>query len=160
MYTIKINIWNLMFIGPCIIITHEITQHISRKLLRMDVLTSETCWALSKEIKQVTSSWSLFTQLIFGSFLCMTYFLFWVFVMLHLWRSYENNFLSELPPFCLVWLVLYINRSKIYFDCLTCNCPCAHVVILVVASLGLRFRTNSTRGKEGGRFLHNIIKCW
>jgi len=29
----------------------------------MDVLTSETCWALHKEIiKQVTSSWSLFTQ--------------------------------------------------------------------------------------------------
>ena len=42
---------------------HEITQQINRKLLRMDVLTSETCWALSKEIKQVTSSWSLFTQL-------------------------------------------------------------------------------------------------
>jgi len=41
--------------------THEITQHISRKLLRMDVLKSETCWALNKEIiKQVTSSWSLF----------------------------------------------------------------------------------------------------
>jgi len=33
-------------------------------ILRMDVLTSETCWALNKEIiKQVTSSWSLFTQL-------------------------------------------------------------------------------------------------
>ena len=45
-------------------VTHEITQHISRKLLRMDVLTSETCWALNKEIiKQVTSSWSLFIQL-------------------------------------------------------------------------------------------------
>ena len=44
--------------------THEITQQISRKLLRMDVLTSETCWALNKEIiKQVTSSWSLFIQL-------------------------------------------------------------------------------------------------
>ena len=44
--------------------THEITQHMSRKLLRMDVLTSETCWALNNEIiKQVTSSWSLFTQL-------------------------------------------------------------------------------------------------
>jgi len=44
--------------------THVITQHISRKLLRMDVLKSETCWALSKEIiKQVTSGWSLFTQL-------------------------------------------------------------------------------------------------
>jgi len=44
-------------------VTHEITQHISRKLLRVDVLTSETCWALSKEIiKQVTTSWSLFTQ--------------------------------------------------------------------------------------------------
>jgi len=35
--------------------THKITQRISRKLLRMDVLTSETCWALNKEIiKQVT----------------------------------------------------------------------------------------------------------
>ena len=37
--------------------THEITQQISRKLLRMDVLTFETCWALNNEIiKQVTSS--------------------------------------------------------------------------------------------------------
>jgi len=45
--------------------THEITQQISRKLLRMDVLTSETCWALNNEIiKQVISSWSLFIQLI------------------------------------------------------------------------------------------------
>jgi len=44
--------------------THEITQQISCKLLRMDVLTSETGWALNKEIiKQVTSSWSLFIQL-------------------------------------------------------------------------------------------------
>ena len=43
--------------------THEITQQISRKLLRMDVLTSETCCALNKEVmKQVTSSWSLFIQ--------------------------------------------------------------------------------------------------
>jgi len=37
--------------------TREITQQISRKLLRMDVLTSKTCGALNKEIiKQVTSS--------------------------------------------------------------------------------------------------------
>ena len=44
--------------------THEITQQISRKLLRMDVLTSEIYWALNKEIiKQVTSSWSFFIQL-------------------------------------------------------------------------------------------------
>ena len=44
--------------------THEITQQISRKLLRMDVLTSETCWALNNGvIKQVTSSWFLFIQL-------------------------------------------------------------------------------------------------
>ena len=35
-----------------------------RKLLKMDVLTSETCLALNNEIiKQVTSSWSLFIQL-------------------------------------------------------------------------------------------------
>ena len=44
--------------------THEITQQIIRKLLRMDVLTSETCWALNNEIqKQVTWSSSLFIQL-------------------------------------------------------------------------------------------------
>jgi len=36
---------------------------ISRKLLKMDVLTSETCWAFNNEIKkQVTSSWSIFIQ--------------------------------------------------------------------------------------------------
>ena len=42
----------------------EITQQISRKHLRMDVLKFETCWALNNEIiKQVTSSWSIFIQL-------------------------------------------------------------------------------------------------
>ena len=30
--------------------THEITEQKSRKLLRMDVITTETCWALNKEI--------------------------------------------------------------------------------------------------------------
>jgi hypothetical protein len=37
---------------------------LSRKLLKMDVLTFETCWAVNSEIiKQVTSSWSIFIQL-------------------------------------------------------------------------------------------------
>jgi len=54
--------------SACIRIPHhpsqKTTQQLNRKLLRMDVLTSETCWALNKEIKkQVTSSWSLFIQL-------------------------------------------------------------------------------------------------
>ena len=48
--------------------TLEITQQISHKLLRMDVLTSETCWAVNNEIiKQVTSSWSLFIQTVTSS---------------------------------------------------------------------------------------------
>ena len=39
-------------------------EAISRKLLKMDVLTFETCWAVNSEIiKQVTSSWSIFMQL-------------------------------------------------------------------------------------------------
>ena len=39
----------------------NISQQISRKLLKMDVLTFETCRALSNEIiKQVISSWFLF----------------------------------------------------------------------------------------------------
>ena len=37
---------------------------ISRKLLKMDVLISETCWAVNSEIIQVTSSWCIFIQLI------------------------------------------------------------------------------------------------
>ena len=37
---------------------------ISRKLLKMDVLTFGTCWAVNSEImKEVTSSWSIFIQL-------------------------------------------------------------------------------------------------
>jgi len=37
---------------------------ISRELLKMDVLTFETCWAVNGEIiKQVTSSWSVFIQI-------------------------------------------------------------------------------------------------
>ena len=53
--------------GCIALVRCEITQQISRKLLRMDVLTSETFWALNNEIiKQVTSSWSLFIQILFG----------------------------------------------------------------------------------------------
>ena len=59
--------------------THEVTQRISRKLLGMDVLTSETCWALNKVIiKQVASSWSLFTQQIIQ---CCFLFLFSLFFL-------------------------------------------------------------------------------
>jgi len=37
---------------------------VSHKLLRMDVLTFETCWTVNSEIiKLVTSSWSLFIQI-------------------------------------------------------------------------------------------------
>jgi hypothetical protein len=36
---------------------------VSRKLLKMDVLTFETCWVVNSEIiKRVTSSWSIFSQ--------------------------------------------------------------------------------------------------
>ena len=56
----------VVWLGWCAIqnnTTHEITHKISCKLLRMDVLTSETCWAVNNEIiKQVTSSWSIFIQ--------------------------------------------------------------------------------------------------
>jgi len=63
--SLRLMCWVILWVtSNQINVTHEITQHISRKLLRMYILTSETCWALYKEIiKQVTSSWSLFTQL-------------------------------------------------------------------------------------------------
>ena len=41
----------------------EINPQISRKFLKMDVLTFETCRTVNSEIiKQVTSSWSIFIQ--------------------------------------------------------------------------------------------------
>jgi len=44
--------------------TRAINPQISRKLLKMDVLTFETRWVENSEIiKQVTSSWSIFIQL-------------------------------------------------------------------------------------------------
>ena len=47
---------------------------ISRKLLKMDVLTFETCWAVNNEIiKQVTSSWSIFIQLYTKFKACLQY---------------------------------------------------------------------------------------
>ena len=36
----------------------------SRKILKMDVLTSETCWAVIDIIKQVSSSWFTFIQIL------------------------------------------------------------------------------------------------
>ena len=59
---------------------------IRRKLLKkMDVLTFETCWAVNSEIiKQVTSSWSIFIQLLpYSPFLAevVFHFLRWVAVV-------------------------------------------------------------------------------
>jgi hypothetical protein len=46
---------------------------ISCELLKMDVLTFETCWAVNSEIiKQVTSSWSIFIQLLLQTLLCFS----------------------------------------------------------------------------------------
>ena len=46
---------------------------ISRKLLKMDVLTFETCWAVNSEIiKQVTSSWYIFIQVLLTYLLICT----------------------------------------------------------------------------------------
>ena len=56
--------------------TYKITQQISRKLLRMDVLTFETCWVLNNEIiKQDTSSWSIFIQLLTAKLIFVRYLL-------------------------------------------------------------------------------------
>ena len=49
----------LVWLGWCGILMQ--IEALVLKILRLDVLTSETCWALNNEIiQQVTSSWSLF----------------------------------------------------------------------------------------------------
>ena len=77
--------------------THEITQQISHKLPRMDVLTFETCWALNNEIiKQVTSSWPIFIQVCtcFWFQSKLNYFLTAVLCLSHI----HNTSFSVIPP--------------------------------------------------------------
>ena len=86
--------------------THEITQQISRKLLRMDVLTSKTCWALNKEIiKQVISSWSFFNQQI--QFSTVT----WLWMFLVFVSSHANRHRHIQMASCYI-MILCINKSE------------------------------------------------
>jgi len=78
----------------------EMTQQISRKFLRMDVLTFEICWALNNEIiKQVTSSWSVFIQLVWILFAELSernffrrigyfYWVVWTYIFSTCWNSF------------------------------------------------------------------------
>ena len=83
----------------CVLVTHiESEQYntwnkstIGRKLLKMDVLTFEKCWAVNSEmIKQVTSSWSVFiqpnTQCFFNTYIYCIY------------RIYPTCFVLHSPP--------------------------------------------------------------
>jgi len=92
--------------------THEITQQISRKLLKMDVLTSETCWALNNDIKkQVTSSWSLFILLkrfLFIKFVPLRYILL---KLTHVMLSTTTNVLTRLITFIVFDGITCVNFS-------------------------------------------------
>jgi hypothetical protein len=78
----------------------EMTQQISRKFLRMDVLTFEICWALNNEIiKQVTSSWSVFIQLVWILFAELS----------------ERNFLDVLDIFTELFEHIFLARAEIRF---------------------------------------------
>ena len=75
---------------------------ISRKLLKMDVLTFETFWAANSEIKQVTSSWSIFIQPLKLAICCSSI------IELPLW----NMCLMDLPR--RIWRILDgLNSSTI-----------------------------------------------
>ena len=98
--------------------THEITQQISRKLLRMDVLTSETCWALNNEIiKQVTSSWSLFIQLFSRFFTCPICSLFYLCIFGHVLDLVDLTMSGWSSLSCLV-AVTYLNSISTRFPLL------------------------------------------
>jgi len=91
--------------------THEITQQISRKLLRMDVLTSETCWALNNEIiKQVTSSWSLYSniKMMHGPINIDTFCVQYIFLSCRLWDNVGGVGVGEVQlgrPQLTIWRI-------------------------------------------------------
>ena len=88
----------------------------SRKLLRMDVLTFETCWALNNEIiKQVTSSWSLFIQLESGVFVAVT----WVVVLILMHRINNVNKFDILLTVHLSIFISVINQLDAQNFCFT-----------------------------------------
>jgi len=90
----------------CFVISLLNAQHVS------DVNTSETCWALSKEIiKQVSSSWSLLTQLSCFSFL-MVYFVGSFFIIC--------EFLSLLSPIIIVNINWYFYLLELSYDVTYC----------------------------------------
>jgi len=65
----------------------------------MDVLTSETCWALNNEIiKKVTSSWSLFIQIVTSLIACFDVLRHYIFTQtIELRFSYFKNQHSLFP---------------------------------------------------------------
>ena len=90
---------------------------INRKLLKVDVLIFETCWAVNSGIiMQVTSSWSILTQQFCLFFFCNnhTEFIYW------------NNHLFLTKTAFNFWWLLYIlpsphpNSSSTYI----CRCSC------------------------------------
>jgi len=85
--------------------THAITHKISRQLLRMDVLTSETRWAVNNEIiKQVTSSWSLHQ-------VGLSLFNYSRLTTLINWKQVTVR--SLLPG----WSYVYFSRQRLNFKC-------------------------------------------
>ena len=90
--------------------THAITHQISRKILRIDELTSETCWALNNEIiKQVTSSWFLFIQ-----HLCV--FIAFVLTTTTYWRARSWFFKNLLKRFLFIKFWICLGRSYNFND--------------------------------------------
>jgi len=110
----------------------------------MDVLTSETCWALNNEIiKQVTSSWSLSIQLVSQisflshtdrSFLC-THFFTVVFYFLAIGPHLLDR-IPQSPCACPLWSQIQAPARK-------------PAVLMLLSSC-----TNSPEASSGERFLH------
>jgi len=84
----------------------------------MDVLTFETCWALNKVImKQVASSWSLFTQLVYIMFPSAAEIRLFVTSFRSLMRRSESRFHSEplVQPTTPLHLVVKYGPGRIVY---------------------------------------------
>ena len=116
----------------------------SRKLLKMDVLTFETCWAVNSEIiKQVTSSWSVFIQLrnTFWSYMYVIFGLHWPFISLtprdftHTCQHFASISLigqvklqwTKMTIFCSTWFVILLwnfAQWKVTHNAVPGTCLC------------------------------------
>ena len=128
----------------------------------MDVLTSETCWAVNNEIiRQVTSSWSLFLQLSRSYEVCCLYGFFVCHILSYSFGSilfinvyicgcmFLFNFVNYFFYYIFVFLLLCVFLSVF--------CPIVSFCVLSVCKCVLYYCHRVSTQAQLTEYLHHVL---